>query len=44
LEKLEKEKIETREKLRIYLLLSGIVIVTGIGILLYRNNRTGKNQ
>ncbi|HEX5668854.1 MAG TPA: ATP-binding protein, partial [Chitinophagaceae bacterium] len=42
LEKLEKEKIETREKLRIYLLLSGIVIVTGIGILLYRNNRHRK--
>jgi signal transduction histidine kinase/Tfp pilus assembly protein PilF len=39
LEKLEKEKIETREKLRIYLLLSGIVVFMVIVFLLYRNNR-----
>jgi signal transduction histidine kinase len=38
-EQLEKEKIETRDRLRIYLLMSGIVIATGIVILLYRNNR-----
>ncbi|HEX6847396.1 MAG TPA: ATP-binding protein [Chitinophagaceae bacterium] len=42
LEKLEKEKIETREKLRIYLLLSGIVVFTVIVVLLYRNNRVRK--
>jgi two-component system NtrC family sensor kinase len=42
LEKLEKEKIETREKLRIYLLLSGIVVSTVIVFLLYRNNRVRK--
>ena len=42
LEKLEKEKIETREKLRIYLLLSGIVVFIVIVFLLYRNNRHRK--
>jgi signal transduction histidine kinase/Tfp pilus assembly protein PilF len=42
LEKLEKEKIETREKLRIYLLMSGIVVSTIIVFLLYRNNRVRK--
>jgi two-component system, NtrC family, sensor kinase len=42
LEKLEKEKIETREKLRIYLLMSGIVVSTVIVFLLYRNNRVRK--
>ena len=42
LEKLEKEKIETREKLRIYLLLSGIVVFIVIVLLLYRNNRVRK--
>ncbi|HET6722001.1 MAG TPA: ATP-binding protein, partial [Chitinophagaceae bacterium] len=42
LEKLEKEKIETREKLRIYLLTSGIVIFIIIVLLLYRNNRVRK--
>jgi two-component system NtrC family sensor kinase len=42
LEKLEKEKIENREKLRIYLLLSGIVVSTIIVFLLYRNNRVKK--
>ena len=42
LEKLEKEKIETREKLRIYLLLSGIVVFIVIVFLLYRNNRVRK--
>jgi tetratricopeptide (TPR) repeat protein len=42
LEKLEKEKIETREKLRTYLLLSGIVVFIVIVFLLYRNNRHRK--
>ena len=42
LEKLEKEKIETREKLRIYLLLSGIVVFIVIVLLLYRNNQHRK--
>jgi len=42
LEKLEKEKIETREKLRIYLLLSGIVVFIIIVVLLYRNNQHRK--
>jgi two-component system, NtrC family, sensor kinase len=42
LEKLEKEKIETREKLRIYLLMSGIVVFIVIVFLLYRNNRHRK--
>jgi signal transduction histidine kinase len=42
LEKLEKEKIETREKLRIYLLMSGIVVFIVIVFLLYRNNQHRK--
>jgi signal transduction histidine kinase len=42
LEKLEKEKIETREKLRISLLASGIVVFTVIALILYRNNRARK--
>jgi signal transduction histidine kinase/Tfp pilus assembly protein PilF len=42
LEKLEKEKIETREKLRIYMLTSGIVVFIIIVLLLYRNNRVRK--
>ena len=42
LEKLEKEKIETREKLRVYLLLAGIVVFIVIVFLLYRNNQHRK--
>ena len=42
LEKLEKEKIETRDKLRIYLLLSGIGVFVVIVFLLYRNNQQRK--
>ncbi len=42
LEKLEKEKIETREKLRVYLLLSGIAVFMVIVFLLYRNNQHRK--
>ncbi|MGK2862644.1 MAG: tetratricopeptide repeat-containing sensor histidine kinase [Chitinophagaceae bacterium] len=42
LEKLEKERIETRGKLRIYLLLSGIVVFIVIIFLLYRNNQHRK--
>lgn len=38
LEKLEKEKIEAREKMRIYLLVSGIVVFSVVALLLYRNN------
>ena len=42
LEKLEKEKIETREKLRIYLLMSGIIVFIVIVFFLYRNNQHRK--
>ncbi len=42
LEKLEKEKIETREKLRIYSLLSGILVFIVIVFILYRNNQHRK--
>jgi signal transduction histidine kinase len=42
LEKLEKEKLETREQLKIYLLTSGIVAFTFIALFLYRNNRARK--
>lgn len=42
LEKLEKEKIETRERLRVYLLTSGIVVFTVIVFFLYRSNRVRK--
>ena len=42
LEKLEKEKIETREKLKIYLLMSGIIVFIVIVFLLYRNNQHRK--
>src|SRR5688572_32527068 len=42
LEKLEKEKTETREKMRIYLLMSGIVVFIVIVFLLYRNNQHRK--
>jgi signal transduction histidine kinase/Tfp pilus assembly protein PilF len=42
LEKLEREKIETRQKLRIYLLTAGIVVFIAIVFLLYRNNRNRK--
>ncbi|OQY96270.1 MAG: two-component sensor histidine kinase [Sphingobacteriales bacterium UTBCD1] len=42
LEKLEKEKIDTRNKIRMYTLLSGIVIFVFITSLLYRNYRNGK--
>ncbi|MEP7322419.1 MAG: ATP-binding protein [Saprospiraceae bacterium] len=42
LEKLEKEKIETREKERKYALVSGIAVFMGIFFLLYRNNLNRK--
>jgi signal transduction histidine kinase/Tfp pilus assembly protein PilF len=42
LEKLEKEKIETREETKVYLLTSGILAFTIIALLLYRNNRARK--
>ncbi|HLO81684.1 MAG TPA: ATP-binding protein [Chitinophagaceae bacterium] len=41
-EKLEKERIETREKLRTSLLLSGLAVFTAIVIFLYRNNQQRK--
>ncbi len=42
LEKLEKERIATRGKLRMYLLMSGIVVFTVVVFLLYRNNQARK--
>jgi signal transduction histidine kinase len=42
LENLEKERIETREKIRISLLMSGIGVFLVIALLLYRNNRVKK--
>ena len=39
LENLEKEKIQTQSKIRIYGLLSGLAILSIIGFILYRNNR-----
>lgn len=42
LEKLETEKIQTKSKIRTYSLLSGLVILTLIGLILYRNNKKEK--
>jgi signal transduction histidine kinase len=42
LENLEKERIETREKIKISLLMSGIGVFLVIALLLYRNNRAKK--
>ncbi len=42
LEKLEKEKIETREKSRTYLLMAGILVSIVIALLLYINNQHRK--
>ena len=42
LEKLEKEKIQTKNKIRIYSLIAGLVILTLIGLILYRNNKKEK--
>jgi signal transduction histidine kinase len=42
LETLEKEKIATREKIKISLLMSGIGVFLVIALLLYRNNRARK--
>ena len=39
LEKLEKEKIQTQNKVRTYALLAGLGVFLLIGIILYRNNR-----
>ncbi len=39
LQQLEKEKIETKSKVRTFALLAGIVVVMIIAFLLYRNNR-----
>jgi len=42
LEQLEKEKIQTRTKIRTYVMLSGIGVFVLITFLLYRNNRNRK--
>ena len=42
LEKLEKEKIQTKNKIRIYSLIAGLVILSLIGLILYRNNKKEK--
>src|SRR5690606_16079059 len=42
LEKLEKEKIQTRNKIRTYSLIAGLVILSLIGLILYRNNKREK--
>ena len=42
LEKLEKEKIETRDRLRIFALISGAGVFMVVAFLLYRNNRHRK--
>ena len=42
LEKLEKEKIQTKSKIRTYSMIAGIVILSLIGLILYRNNKKEK--
>ena len=42
LEKLEKEKIQTKSKIRTYSMIAGLVILSLIGLLLYRNNKKEK--
>ncbi len=39
LENLEKEKIQTQSKIRIYGMLAGLAVLSLIGFILYRNNR-----
>ena len=39
LEKLEKEKIQTKNKTRTYSMIAGLVILSLIGLILYRNNK-----
>ncbi len=42
LEELEKDKIQTQSKIRIYSLIAGLVILSLIGLILYRNNKKEK--
>jgi signal transduction histidine kinase/Tfp pilus assembly protein PilF len=42
LEKLEKEKIQTKSKIRTYSMIAGLVILSLIGLILYRNNKKEK--
>ena len=42
LEKLEKEKIQTKSKIRTYSLIAGLVILSLIGLILYRNSKKEK--
>ena len=42
LEELEKEKIQTQNKIRTYAMLAGIGVFLSIGLILYRNNRQKK--
>jgi len=43
LENLEKEKILTKNNIRTYSMISGLVILSLIGLILYRNNKKEKN-
>ncbi len=42
LEQLEKEKIQTKSKIRTYSLFAGLIILSLIGLFLYRNNKREK--
>lgn len=42
LEKLEKEKIQTESNIRTYSMIAGLVILSLIGLILYRNNKKEK--
>jgi signal transduction histidine kinase/Tfp pilus assembly protein PilF len=42
LENLEKEKIQTNNKIRTYSMISGLIILSLIGLILYRNNKKEK--
>ena len=42
LEKLEKEKIQTKSKIRTYSMIAGLAILSLIGLILYRNNKKEK--
>ncbi len=42
LEKLEKEKIQTKNKIRTYSMIAGLVFLSLIGLILYRNNKKEK--
>ena len=42
LQKLEEEKIQTKSRIRTYSMIAGLVILTLIGLILYRNNKKEK--